>query len=84
MVATSDRDAVEVGAELPIALCRALWGRPSSDGGWALVIDDCPWCQRTHAHGGGTGTTPVLGRRAAHCADITVHRSYELRVDGAR
>ena len=86
MVATSRRDAGEVGAELPVALCRVLRGPRTPEGRrFELVVDRCPFCSKKHAHGGGAGTTPALGSRLSHCADTSIRTGYELvPVDGAR
>jgi hypothetical protein len=38
-----------------------------SDGTWALMVKNCPFCGKTHYHGGGDGDVPTLGHRVAHC-----------------
>lgn len=43
------------------------------DGGWSIRAA-CPWCGRSHAHGGGTGDLPFFGHRVADCS----HGGYEL------
>lgn len=85
MEAQAPDAAGEAASELPVALCRALKTRTSSGNGWALVIDECPFCRRSHAHGGGTGTRPAYGHRVAHCVDRADRAAYSLQpADGAR
>jgi hypothetical protein len=53
--------------ETPHALVSVVW---SSRGRyWAVTIESCPLCGRTHHHGGGDGPEPALGHRVAHCVD---------------
>lgn len=44
---------------------------------WSLTVPSCPYCGKTHHHGGGEGPSPAFGPRAAHC-DTAQGRSYEL------
>jgi hypothetical protein len=48
----------------PTAVCIAT---RRSDGTWGLMVKDCPFCGKTHYHGGGNGDLPVMGHRVAHC-----------------
>lgn len=34
---------------------------------WPLHVKLCPYCDGEHWHGGGSGETPLLGHRTAHC-----------------
>lgn len=36
------------------------------DGTWSLKVA-CPYCGKTHHHGGGNGAVPGGGHRSAHC-----------------
>ncbi len=47
-------------------------------GVWALTVLICPFCGKTHHHGGGDGDTPTLGHRAAHCAKPGIPPGYVL------
>ncbi len=61
--------------EIPKVETRAVRGR---DGIWDLYIT-CPYCGKTHHHGGGDGNRPVLGSRASHCAGSKeLGQEYEL------
>lgn len=40
--------------------------RRTADGSWTLTCR-CPICSKRHTHGGGSGDTPNLGHRVAHC-----------------
>lgn len=56
---------------------------PQRDGStlWSLVVKKCPFCSKSHVHGGGTGEMPLLGTRESHC--LRDWREYELvAVDG--
>lgn len=45
---------------------------------WALDVA-CPYCARTHHHGGGSSPVPDLGHRVAHCAAGTGQGGYNIR-----
>lgn len=75
-------DAGEVEFDLPVALCRAVKTRTSSGAGWTLIVDACPSCGLSHAHGGGSGARPTYGDRVSHCADASLRRAYQLRPAG--
>jgi hypothetical protein len=48
--------------------------------GWLLTFP-CGWCQRTHAHGGGSATGPPEGgHRVSHCASDQAPAGYTLRI----
>lgn len=50
-------------------------------GGHWMVEFACPWCGRTHTHGGGTGRWPDGdGSRASHCNDADAPSQYVIRV----
>ena len=34
---------------------------------WFWRIPKCPFCGKTHTHGGGSGPEPDGGHRASHC-----------------
>jgi hypothetical protein len=53
--------------EIPKVKVRAVRCR---DGVWDLYIT-CPYCGKTHHHGGGDGDVPNLGFRVAHCGSDT-------------
>lgn len=84
MEAQTYDDAGEADLAPPVAICRAVRTRTSSGPAWTLVIDTCPLCGLSHAHGGGSGARPTYGDRLSHCADRSIRRAYELRADGAR
>lgn len=85
MKARPPDDAGEADLAPPVAICRAVRTRTPSGPAWTLVIDTCPLCGLSHAHGGGSGARPTYGDRLSHCADAKIRRAYELRpVDGAR
>ena len=54
--------------------------RRARDGVWILAIV-CPYCGKTHSHGGGDAETPDYGWRVPHCLTGD-HPDYEL-VPGA-
>ena len=41
--------------------------RRNPSGFWPLHIDHCPYCDGEQWHGGGSGETPLLSHRTAHC-----------------
>lgn len=43
------------------------FARMDIDGSWIVVVNDCPYCGRSHIHSGGKGLDPVLGYRDAGC-----------------
>jgi hypothetical protein len=48
---------------------------------WILTILECPFCGRSHEHGGGVvGEPPLLGPRVAHCFRPVAPGEYELTV----
>jgi hypothetical protein len=48
---------------------------------WILTILECPFCGKSHEHGGGVvGLPPLLGSRVAHCFRPTSPGEYELFV----
>lgn len=52
---------------LPVFYCRGKWSRWRQM--WELV-GKCPYCNRTHRHGGGTGKKPEFtdpDSRLSHC-----------------
>ncbi|MEF9904773.1 hypothetical protein [Streptomyces sp. P9-A2] len=52
----------------PVALCRPKRTRTIGGGHvWLLVIRRCPFCRRSHTHGGGSGDEPFYGHRTSHC-----------------
>lgn len=84
MEARSPDDAGEAETGPPIAWCRAERTRRNM---WRLVVDKCPFCGKSHAHGGGSrGERPYYGVRVAHCV-VDGPAGYQLRpipADGAR
>lgn len=61
-----------------IAHCRAYAARGCFGRYWVLVIDSCPYCSRSHRHGGGDQLRPAYGHRAAHCGSGAIGRGYWL------
>lgn len=61
-----------------IAHCRAYAALGCFGRYWVLVIDTCPYCRRTHRHGGGDQLHPTYGHRAAHCGSTSGGRGYWL------
>lgn len=54
----------------PIALCSAEW----TGGSWQITVRQCPYCAKTHYHGGGNDpTAPGLGHRVTHCVSRHPH-----------
>ena len=48
--------------------------------GWLLTFV-CPWCQGTHAHGGGPlAEPPAAGHRLSHCHHPAAPAGYTLRI----
>lgn len=62
-----------------IAHCRAYAAQGAFGRYWVLVINTCPYCQRTHRHGGGDQLRPAYGHRAAHCGNTSADREYWLK-----
>lgn len=79
---TQNFDRREEGDTPPVALCRSLKTRTSEGPGWTLVVDQCPFCGLSHAHGGGTGTEPRYGLRISTCADRNKRSGYSLAPAG--
>lgn len=50
---------------IPEISAQATWN-PHGDGCWILRVT-CPYCCKTHQHGGGSGEEPSLGHRVSHC-----------------
>lgn len=50
-------------------------------GTWLLTVQ-CPYCGKTHEHGGGSGETPYLSGRGSHCYPMELQREYELVMEG--
>jgi len=48
----------------------------TQDAVWILKIS-CPYCKKSHYHGGGTGKKPLLGSRVAHCLNGAL-KQYEI------
>lgn len=59
---------------------RAEWRHGRRNHLWTLTVEKCPHCNQRHTHGGGDGTVPILGDRAAHCVDG--RGGYELVLEG--
>jgi hypothetical protein len=59
---------------VPAAPCEVTWSERGKF--WSVSVPKCPLCGKKHYHGGGTGSVPDLGHRAAHCVDRA--GSYEL------
>ena len=45
---------------------------------WSLRIK-CPWCNKWHTHGGGSGPEPQGGHRLGHCADTRGRSFFDKR-----
>ena len=46
---------------------------------WVLTVARCPYCGRSHEHGGGSvDGPPALGFRVPHCLTRPAPRAYEL------
>jgi len=47
---------------------------------WLLTFA-CPWCRRTHSHGGGSiDQPPADGHRLSHCRHFAAPSGYVLRI----
>ena len=74
---TTDVTLAPIDHLIPVAAHR---GRDS----WLLTFD-CPWCQRTHAHGGGPlPEPPAAGHRLSHCRHPAAPPGYVLVVAAER
>jgi len=61
---------------VPVIAVIAASGRDS----WLLTFR-CPWCRRTHSHGGGSiDQPPEGGHRVSHCASDQAPSGYILRI----
>lgn len=48
-------------------------------GTWALTVPVCPFCGKTHHHGGGDEDAPSFGVRVTHCGNPhAAPKSYAL------
>lgn len=66
-------------ADPPTVPATATLLRDGSQRQWLLKIT-CPFCGKTHTHGGGDGETPAgyYGHRVAHCHGYASHPGYVL------
>lgn len=55
----------------PLVACTAEWVKKGRDSYWSLKFN-CPWCNKTHCHNGGTKENPSAGHRVTHCFDSDV------------
>ena len=69
------RDRVEAsGTKVEVAIHQSQSPR---DRIWILTINTCPYCGKSHEHGGGgVDEPPALGHRLSHCLNRSA--SYEL------
>jgi hypothetical protein len=75
------RNGVPPPVPPPVLLVRARRVR----GAWILT-GRCPYCRMRHQHGGGSGPTPNLGLRVAHCTyphRCATNGSYRLELEAA-
>lgn len=51
------------------------------DGGWSLVIDECPFCGEAHTHGAPHGPDTREATRVSHC-HLVKSQTYVITVGG--
>ena len=73
------RDRVQSSASITYAEVTIRRSQSRRDPIWVLTVDECPYCAKSHEHGGGSvDLPPLLGSRVPHCITRPAPRDYEL------